>query len=298
MTSAKISKVVFPVAGLGTRFLPATKAVPKEMLPVAGKPLIQWTVEEAVAAGCTEFIFVTSPEKSAIRAHFSAAPHYEKILRERNKQEAVSLLKAGLPDGAVIHEVFQREPLGLGHAVWCAHPFIGDEAFAVILPDDLILGRIGCLSEMVNHYNGGNLVALEEVDPDKTNQYGIADLLADRSSKDQGEIYRLSGLVEKPAPADAPSRLGVVGRYILDGSIMGELANQQAGAGNEIQLTDAIAGMIDTTPLNGMAFSGTRYDCGSAEGFLAANLAYALSPYGAQLGDALKQRLTSILKGK
>ncbi len=275
--------MVFPVAGLGTRFLPATKTVPKELLPIAGKPLIQWAVEEAVAAGCEEFIFVTSPSKHQIVEHFQSAPQYEAILQARGDAEKQALLAAGLPPQAVIHEVQQTEPLGLGHAIWCAHDLIGHEAFAVILPDDLILGATPCLAEMAKAYSSGHLLALEEVPPDQTHRYGIADL--DPSSG------TLRGLVEKPRPDQAPSRLAVVGRYILDGAIMQVLANQKTGVAGEIQLTDAIANMIGQTEIRGFEFSGQRYDCGVPAGYLEANIAYSLSPYGANLGNGLQERL-------
>jgi UTP--glucose-1-phosphate uridylyltransferase len=268
--------------------LPATKTVPKELLPVAGKPLIQWAVEEAVAAGCEEFIFVTSPAKHQIIEHFQSAPHYEAILQARGDDEKQALLAAGLPPQAIVHEVSQIDPMGLGHAIWCAHELIGDEAFAVILPDDLILGATGCLTEMVRAYSAGHMLALEMIPPDQTHRYGIADI--DPSTG----IIR--GLVEKPAPEQAPSQLAVVGRYILDGAIMQMLAKQQTGVGGEIQLTDGIANMIGQIDVQGFEFSGQRYDCGSPAGYLEANIAYSLSPYGTNLGNGLQERLMQVIR--
>lgn len=279
---------MFPVAGLGTRFLPATKTVPKELLPVAGKPLIQWAVEEAAAAGCAEFIFVTSPTKRQVVAHFQPAPHYEASLGARGDTEKRKLLAAGLPSHAIVHEIIQDEPLGLGHAIWCAHNLIGDEPFAVILPDDLILGRQPCLAEMVNAHREGHLLALEKVPADQTHKYGIADL--------DTATMTIHGLVEKPAPDLAPSRFAIVGRYILDGSIMKTLASQKRGIGGEIQITDAIANMIGAIAVSGFEFSGQRFDCGSPSGFLEANVAYSLSPYGTNLGNGLQERLQDIIR--
>jgi len=291
--SQSVSRVVFPVAGLGTRFLPATKTVPKEMLPVVDRPLIQWVVEEAAAAGCREFIFVTSKEKASICAHFSAAPHYEDTLKARGKVKELSLLKAGLPEDAKIIEVHQDAPLGLGHAIWCARAHTKGEPFAVILPDDLILSEQGCLSQMISHYHGGTMIALETVPAQDTNKYGI---VAPESEAEN--IVKIADIVEKPEPDIAPSNLGVVGRYILDGGIMDILETQKAGAGGEIQLTDAIAQMIPTTMTSGYRFTGERYDCGSREGFLAANLAYALSPYGANMGTQTQTMLNNIINPK
>ena len=296
MLKGSISRVVFPVAGLGTRFLPATKAIPKEMLPVVDRPLIQWVVEEAAAAGCTEFIFVTSPEKSSICAHFSNAPHYEETLTARGKTEALALLQAGLPKNARIIEVHQDEPLGLGHAIWCARDYTHGEPFAVILPDDLILGPRGCLSQMLSHYEGGTMIALENVPAEDTDKYGIvAAGSGSGSGSGSDKIVTISSITEKPKPENAPSTLAVVGRYILDGGIMAALETQKAGAGGEIQLTDAIATMIPSTQTKGYRFAGDRYDCGNRDGFLTANIAYALSPYGANMGSATRSKLNDII---
>ena len=286
--SHKIDTVVFPVAGMGTRFLPATKAVPKEMLPVVDRPLIQWAVEEAAAAGCTRFVFVTAPEKGAIMSHFSDAPHYQELLEARGKTKELALLEAGLPANAEIIETFQDAPLGLGHAIWCAREATGDKPFAVILPDDMVQHTIGCLAQMTAQYEaiGGNLVAVENVPADQTYRYGVLD-----PGAENGALVEVKALVEKPAPEDAPSTLAIIGRYILDGPIMDTLSEFKKGAGGEIQITDAMAELIGTVPMNGFRFQGTRYDCGNRDGFLEANLAFAL----AQGDDALQQRLRRLL---
>lgn len=286
--SHKIDTVVFPVAGMGTRFLPATKAVPKEMLPVVDRPLIQWAVEEAAAAGCTRFVFVTAPEKGAIMSHFSDAPHYQELLEARGKTKELALLEAGLPANAEIIETFQDAPLGLGHAIWCAREATGDKPFAVILPDDMVQHTIGCLAQMTAQYEaiGGNLVAVENVPADQTYRYGVLD-----PGAENGALVEVKALVEKPAPEDAPSTLAIIGRYILDGQIMDTLSEFKKGAGGEIQITDAMAELIGTVPMNGFRFQGTRYDCGNRDGFLEANLAFAL----AQGDDALQQRLRRLL---
>ena len=293
---SKIDTVVFPVAGMGTRFLPATKAVPKEVLPVVDKPLIQWAVEEAAAAGCTRFVFVTSPEKGAIMQHFSDAPHYAEILEARGNTRELALLKAGLPDNAEIIETYQPEPLGLGHAIWCAHEATGDKPFAVILPDDMVQHQTGCLAQMVAAYDktGGNLVAVENVPADQTHRYGVLDIGAE-----DGALVAVNGLVEKPPPEDAPSTLAIIGRYILDRQIMTTLADMvtanKTGAGGEIQITDAMAALIGDLPLHGFRFDGTRYDCGTRDGFLEANLAFALAEAAATGNDELKARLRALL---
>ena len=284
----KIDTVVFPVAGMGTRFLPATKAVPKEMLPVVDKPLIQWAVEEAAAAGCTRFVFVTSPEKGAIMNHFGEAPHYQEILQARGKTKELALLKAGLPDNAEIIETYQDQPLGLGHAIWCAREATGDKPFAVILPDDMVQHTQGCLAQMAAQYAqcGGNLVAVENVPATETYRYGVLD-----PGAEDGALVEVKGLVEKPAPEDAPSTLAIIGRYILHPQIMQTLSAFKKGAGGEIQITDAMAALIGQVPMNGFRFQGTRYDCGNRDGFLEANLAFSI----AAGDDALKQRLRPLL---
>ena len=286
--SHEINTVVFPVAGMGTRFLPATKAVPKEMLPVVDKPLIQWAVEEAAAAGCTRFVFVTAPEKGAIMNHFADAPHYQEMLEARGKTLELALLKAGLPENAEIIEIFQDEPLGLGHAIWCAREATGDKPFAVILPDDMVQHKTGCLAQMAAQYAavGGNLVAVENVPAEETYRYGVLDPGAEND-----DLVEVKGLVEKPAPEDAPSTLAIIGRYILDAKIMDTLSAFKTGAGGEIQITDAMAELIGQVPMHGFRFAGTRYDCGNRDGFLEANLAFAL----AEGGDTLKKRLRPLL---
>ena len=286
--SKKIDTVVFPVAGMGTRFLPATKAVPKEMLPVVDKPLIQWAVEEAAAAGCTRFVFVTTPEKGAIMGHFGDAPHYREILESRGKTRELALLNAGLPENAEIIETYQDAPLGLGHAIWCAREATGDKPFAVILPDDIVQHQTGCLAQMAAQYEtvGGNLVAVENVPAEETYRYGVLDPRAEI-----GDLVEVKGLVEKPAPKEAPSTLAIIGRYILDAKIMDTLSSFKKGAGGEIQITDAMAELIGHIPMHGFRFAGTRYDCGNRDGFLEANLAFAL----AEGGDPLKQRFRRLL---
>ena len=268
-----IRKAIFPVGGLGTRFLPATKAMPKEMLPVVDKPLIQYAVEEARAAGIEEFVFVTGRGKATIEDHFDHSPDLRDSLSARGKtdvlEEAMSML---LPPGQVCY-TRQQEPLGLGHAVWCARHLIGDQPFAVLLADDLILSDRPCLEQMVEAHGevGGNLVATMEVPPDQTDRYGILDVTADK-----GRLVQAGGLVEKPVPAEAPSRLSIIGRYILQPQVFDELDRKEVGAGNEIQLTDAMARTIGALPFHGLRFEGTRFDCGDKAGFLEATIAFAL----------------------
>jgi UTP--glucose-1-phosphate uridylyltransferase len=268
-----VRKAVFPVAGLGTRFLPATKALPKEMLPVVDKPLIQYAVEEAQEAGIEEFVFVTGRAKSAIEDHFDHSVELEQVLIERGRHEALNSVLDWMPPPGHISYTRQQVPMGLGHAVWCARNFVSDEPFAILLADDLILGRPGCLKQMVDAYRklGGNLLAIEEIPPDRTDQYGILD-----TGGEDGPLVKARGVVEKPAPEQAPSNLAIIGRYILDPLVLTVLEHQERGAGNEIQLTDAIAKTIGILPLNGYRFSGRRFDCGSKVGYLQANLAYAL----------------------
>jgi UTP--glucose-1-phosphate uridylyltransferase len=268
-----VRKAVFPVAGLATRFLPATKAMPKEMLPIVDKPLIQYALEEAREAGIEEFIFVTGRAKSAIEDHFDHSVELEQVLRERGKLDALRSVSDWMPAPGHISFTRQQKPQGLGHAVWCARNFIGDEPFAVLLADDLILSNKGCLSQMIEAHKkvGGNLVAVEEVPLEKTDQYGILEI-----AEEEGRLVGAKGVVEKPAPADAPSTLGIIGRYILEPLVLTILAHQDKGAGNEIQLTDAMAKCIGIVPFHGYRFEGRRFDCGSKLGFLEANVAYAL----------------------
>ena len=281
-----IRKAVFPVAGLGTRFLPATKAIPKEMLPVVDRPLIQYAVEEAREAGVEEFVFVTGRGKAAMEDHFDVGYELEDVLEKRGKTKALNALQAWRPDPGQIAFVRQQIPQGLGHAVWCARNFVAGEPFAVILPDDLILSQPGCLSQMIAAYNeiGGNVVAVEDVPREMTNRYGILDV-----EKDDGRLAAARGLVEKPEPDQAPSTLSIIGRYILQPEVFAYLDRHEQGAGGEIQLTDAIAATIGTVPFHGLRFDGDRYDCGGPLGFIEANLAFAMS--NPDLGDDVRRLL-------
>ncbi|MGC6454224.1 MAG: UTP--glucose-1-phosphate uridylyltransferase GalU [Candidatus Puniceispirillaceae bacterium] len=265
-----IKKAIFPVGGLGTRFLPATKAMPKEMLPVVDKPLIQYAVEEAAEAGIEEFIFVTGRNKTAIEDHFDHSFELEATLSAKGRDQALGMVKDMMHNPGSVIYVRQQQPAGLGHAVWCARHLIGDEPVAVLLADDLILGK-SCVAEMVEAYDGGNMVAVMDVPRDQTGSYGIV-----TPGSDDGRIVRIDGLVEKPDPADAPSTIGVVGRYIITPDVFDTLGGQTRGAGGEIQLTDALAGQIGSAPFTGLRFSGERFDCGSKLGFLQANVAFAL----------------------
>jgi UTP--glucose-1-phosphate uridylyltransferase len=267
----KVRKAVFPVAGLGTRFLPATKAVPKEMLTVVDRPLIQYAVEEALEAGIEQMIFVTGRGKTALEDHFDIAYELEAVMRGRGKSLDI-LDSTRMPAGAIV-SVRQQEPLGLGHAVWCARDIVGDEPFAVLLPDDLMVGDPGCLAQMVEAYNrvGGNIVCVEEVPEERTASYGIV-----APGTRDGRLTEVKGLVEKPKPAEAPSNLGIVGRYILQPEVMRILDNPERGAGGEIQLTDAMAKLIGEQPFHGLTVTGERHDCGDKIGFVKANLALAL----------------------
>ena len=269
----RVKKAIFPVAGLGTRFLPATKALSKEMFPVVDKPLIQYALEEAREAGIEEYIFVTGRSKSTIQDHFGRSYELEKILIDNNKSELVEEIKSWVPDPSEISYVRQQKALGLGHAVWCARNNIGDEPFAVLLADDLVLSNPGCLAQMMEVYAEvkGNVVAIEEVPIDKVNRYGVLDI-----ESEDGVIVKAKGLVEKPSPKVAPSNLSIIGRYILQPDVFRKLDNQEKGAGNEVQLTDAIAETLNDIPFHGFKFAGKRFDCGSRLGYLEANLAYAL----------------------
>ena len=270
----RLRKAVFPVAGLGTRFLPATKALPKEMLPVVDKPLIQYAVEEAVEAGIDHLVFVTGHTKKAIEDHFDRSPELEAALEAKGRDALLERVRSILPSRVTCLYIRQPAPLGLGHAVLCARPAIGDEPFAVLLPDDLIdCDGPGCVAQMARRFEstGNSLVAVQSVPREEADRYGIVSL----ASPDEGG-GPIRGIVEKPAPARAPSTLGVVGRYVLTPGIFDALENTVVGAGGEIQLTDAIAALLDREPVGAFPFEGTRYDCGSKEGFLAANVALAL----------------------
>ena len=269
-----IRKAVFPVGGLGTRFLPATKAMPKEMLTVVDKPLIHYAVEEAQAAGIEEFIFVTGRGKAAIEDHFDQSYELREILAARGKPAEIEALDAWLPGPGQVAYTRQQEPLGLGHAVWCARALVGDEPFAVLLADDLVLGATPCLKQLCDAWEGtgGNMVAVMEVPREQTSRYGILDVVAD-----DGWRVEASGLIEKPAPEEAPSTVAVIGRYVLMPEVFDHLSRQETGAGGEIQLTDAIAAMIGDAPFHGLRFEGERFDCGSRAGFVQANVAFALA---------------------
>lgn len=268
-----LRKAVLPVAGLGTRFLPATKAMAKEMLPVVDKPLIQYAIEEARAAGVEQFCLVTGRGKTALVEHFDVAFELEATLRERNKTEALASLEGCSMQPGTILSVRQQVPMGLGHAIWCARAFIGDDPFAVLLPDDVILADTPCLKQLVDAYDrtGGNVVAVTDVPREHTGRYGIL-----KTGADDGRLVEVKGLVEKPAPKDAPSTLSIIGRYVLLPDVIAHLARFEKGAGGEIQLTDAMARMIGTRPFHGLRYDGQRFDCGDKAGFLEAQIAFAL----------------------
>jgi UTP--glucose-1-phosphate uridylyltransferase len=271
-----IRKAVFPVAGLGTRFLPATKAMPKEMLTVVDRPLIQHVVDEAREAGIEHFIFVTGRNKNVIEDHFDRQVELETTLRERNRTADLALLEEELPAPGNASFTRQQSPLGLGHAVWCARELVGDEPFALLLPDMLVQAKRGCLAQMIDAYKAigedANLIALEEVPADQTHQYGVVGI-----GKQKGAAFEITGMVEKPPRGKAPSNLIITGRYILQPGIFQVLEKQQTGAGGEIQLTDAMITLAKRSPFYGFKFDGQTFDCGSKVGFLAANVAYALA---------------------
>ena len=266
-----IKKAIFPVGGLGTRFLPATKALPKEMLPVVDKPLIQYAVEEAAAAGVEQFIFVTGRNKTAIEDHFDHSTELEAVLIEKDKAQALEVVRRMLREPGSVSYVRQQEPAGLGHAVWCARHLIGKDPVAVLLADDLILGA-PAIGEMAAQYQGGNMVALMDVPASDTGAYGII-----TPGSQNGKLTEITAIVEKPSPEAAPSTKAVVGRYILEPGIFDVLAKGKRGAGGEVQLTDALAARIGQVPFTGFDFTGERFDCGSKIGFLKANIAFALA---------------------
>ena len=271
----KVTKAIFPVAGLGTRFLPATKSVPKEIMTLVDRPLVQYAIDEARAAGIKEFIFVTSRGKGALEDYFDNAPQLESELRKKGKTELLEILKSTNMDSGEIAYMRQHKPLGLGHAVWCARRLIANEPFAVILPDDVIAAEKPCLAQMVEAYEEtqSNIVAAMEVPDHMTGSYGILDI-----KEDMGSIVSTKGMVEKPGPGTAPSNLAVIGRYILTPTVLQKLNRKEAGAGGEIQLTDAIdAAREDGEEVYGFRFQGQRFDCGSKAGFLQATVAFALA---------------------
>lgn len=287
----RVTKAVFPVAGLGTRFLPATKSIPKEIMTLVDRPLIQYAIDEARAAGIKEFIFVTSRGKSALEDYFDHAPELESSLRKKGKKELLKTLKSTNMESGAIAYMRQHKALGLGHAVWCARRLIGNEPFAVILPDDVIAAEKPCLQQMVEAHaeTGGNMVAAMEVAPDKASSYGVLDI-----AKDMGSMVSVRGMVEKPAPEEAPSNLAVIGRYILTPKIMRNLNKMKSGAGGEIQLTDAIAQEIEKSDnVYGYRFRGQRFDCGSKAGYLQATVAFGLARD--ELCDELSDYLESMV---
>ncbi|ABF62748.1 UDP-glucose pyrophosphorylase [Ruegeria sp. TM1040] len=286
----KVTKAIFPVAGLGTRFLPATKSVPKEIMTLVDRPLVQYAIDEARAAGIKEFIFVTSRGKGALEDYFDHAPVLEQELRKKGKDQLLEVLKATNMGSGDIAYIRQHKALGLGHAVWCARRLIGDEPFAVMLPDDVIAADKPCLQQMVEAYaeTGGNMVAAMEVAPEKTSSYGILDV---KDSKDA--VMPINAMIEKPSPEEAPSNLAVIGRYILSPSVLQNLNKRKQGAGGEIQLTDAIAEDIARdVPVCGYRFKGRRFDCGSKSGFLQATVAFALERE--ELRDDLMEYLSTL----
>ncbi|MBW4962418.1 UTP--glucose-1-phosphate uridylyltransferase GalU [Sulfitobacter sp. CW3] len=271
----KVTKAIFPVAGLGTRFLPATKSVPKEIMTLVDRPLVQYAIDEARAAGIKEFIFVTSRGKGALEDYFDHSPVLEQELRSKGKTELLEILKNTNMDSGAIAYIRQHKALGLGHAVWCARRLIGDEPFAVMLPDDVIAADKPCLQQMVEAYNetGGNMVAAMEVAPDRVSSYGVLDV-----ADDQGELVKIRGMVEKPKAEDAPSNLAVIGRYILSPNVLRNLNQLKSGSGGEIQLTDAIAAeLTQGHDVYGYRFKGQRFDCGSKSGFLQATVSFGLA---------------------
>jgi UTP--glucose-1-phosphate uridylyltransferase len=282
-----VRKAVFPVAGLGTRLLPATKTMPKEMLTVVDRPLIQYAVDEAREAGIEQMIFVTGRGKAALDDYFDMGFELETVMRERGK--GLDALEPSRADYGEIVSVRQQQPLGLGHAVWCARDIVGDEPFAVLLPDDLMVGRPGALKQMVDAYAelGGNIVCAEEVPTDKTGSYGII-----TPGETKGAATEVRGLVEKPKPEEAPSRLGVIGRYILQPEVMAILGRGKRGAGGEIQLTDGMAGLIGQQPFHALTVNAVRHDCGDKAGFVLANLAIALDR------DDLRPRIEEYLASR
>ena len=285
----RVRKAIFPVGGLGTRFLPATKAMPKEMLPVVDKPLIQYAVEEARAAGIEEFIFVTGRGKHAIEDHFDVPYELQQTLAQRDKKsELAQIWDSTVAAGSVIY-TRQQEPLGLGHAVWCARNVVAAEPVAVLLADDLIKAQTPCLKQMVEAYNeiGGNLGAVMDVPREHTGRYGVL-----KVGSENGRLVEVQGLVEKPKPAVAPSTLSIIGRYILQPAVFTHLAKGKRGAGNEIQLTDAMAAMIGSGPFHGYRFEGTRYDCGDKAGFVEATLAFGLDH--PQIGGQVREMLRRV----
>tara|TARA_R110001592_G_scaffold27763_17_gene102816 strand:+ start:1225 stop:2109 length:885 start_codon:yes stop_codon:yes gene_type:complete len=284
-----VRKAVFPVAGLGTRFLPATKVMPKEMLPINDRPLIQHVFEEAREAGIEEFIFVTGRYKNMLEEHFDFQPELEQTLEARGKHDMLAKVRDSEMPAGKLFLTRQPRPLGLGHAVWCAAKLVGDEPFAIMLPDDIVNYKKGCLSQMIDAYNehGGNVVAVKNVPLEETKKYGILDI-----GEEKGDAVSIKGLVEKPDPKDAPSTLSIIGRYILQPEIFDHLSVFEKGAGNEIQLTDAMAKLLGKQAFHGLRFKGDHFDCGSRLGFIAANLAYGLKD--PEIGAGVREILQNL----
>jgi UTP--glucose-1-phosphate uridylyltransferase len=290
-----IRKAIFPVAGLGTRFLPATKAMPKEMLPVVDRPLIQHVVDEARQAGIEHFIFVTGRNKAVIEDHFDRQFELEMTLRDRQKHEELNALEQDLPAPGTTSFTRQQEPLGLGHAVWCARELVGDEPFALLLPDVLVQHRRGCLAQMIDAARevgeDANLIAVEETPADRIHMYGVVGV-----GERQGKLFSITRMVEKPKREEAPSNLTITGRYVLQPEIFSVLAAQKRGAGGEIQLTDGMAGLLKSQAFYGVKFKGERHDCGSKAGFLRANIAFGLAR--PDLADGLRADMAAYLGKK
>ncbi len=291
--SRRVRKAVFPVAGLGTRFLPATKSMPKELLPVVDKPVIHYAVDEARAAGIEQFIFVSSRGKTAMEDHFDRSFELEETLRKRGREADLARLQDALVNSGDLVFVRQQEPLGLGHAVWCARHIVGDEPFAVLLPDDIVMSDPPCIAELIDAHEKigrSHVVAVQDVSREHTSRYGILDPDVEVAAN----LVRAKGIVEKPKPEDAPSTTAAIGRYVLDPAVFEHLDKRVQGAGNEIQLTDAIAATMDVAPLHGCHFKGERYDCGDKLGFLKANIAFALQR--PDLADGLREFMSEMGK--
>ena len=290
-----IRKAIFPVAGLGTRFLPATKAMPKEMLPVVDRPLIQHVVDEAREAGIEHFIFVTGRQKAVIEDHFDRQFELEVTLKERNRLADLKLLSADLPGPGTASFTRQQSPLGLGHAVWCARELVGNEPFALVLPDVLVQNKPGCLKQMIDAYNAAednaNVIAVEEVPMERISSYGVVGV--GKAQGNNGNTFAITEMVEKPPREKAPSNLIITGRYILQPEIFGLLEKQTGGAGGEIQITDSMITLSKTQPFYGVKFEGRSFDCGSKIGFLTANIAYAMER--PDLGPALRAEIKTLL---
>jgi UTP--glucose-1-phosphate uridylyltransferase len=290
-----IRKAVFPVAGLGTRFLPATKAMPKEMLPVVDRPLIQHVVDEARQAGIEHFIFVTGRNKAVIEDHFDRQFELELTLKERRKTGDLKLLSEDLPGAGTASFTRQQSPLGLGHAVWCARELVGPEPFALLLPDVLVQHERGCLAQMMDAYASlrerANIVAVEEVPPERVHMYGVVGV-----GKPHGKAFSITKMVEKPSREEAPSNLSITGRYILQPEIFGLLATQESGTGGEIQLTDAMVALAKKQSFYGLKFEGRSFDCGSKIGFLTANVSYALARK--DIAPEFRKEIENLLRGK